>query len=52
MFPQQLEDLYTKPRDAFKLKSPADKKPAAASNAKQKFNITIDGVTKSVEVSQ
>lgn len=52
MFPQQLEDLYTKPRDAFKLKSPADKKPAVASNAKQKFNITIDGVTKSVEVSQ
>ena len=52
MFPQQLEDLYTKPRDAFKLKSPADKKPAAAANAKQKFNITIDGVTKSVEVSQ
>lgn len=29
MFPQQLEDLYTKPRDAYKLKSPADKKPRA-----------------------
>ena len=51
MFPQQLEDLYTKPRDAYKLKSPADKKPAGAGVAPQKFDITIDGVKKHVEVS-
>ncbi len=53
MFPQQLEDLYTKPRDAFKLKSPADRKPkAAAVPGTSKFKVTIDGVTKNVEVSQ
>ena len=51
MFPQQLEDLYTKPRDAYKLKSPADKKPAGAGVSPQKFDITIDGVRKHVEVS-
>ena len=47
MFPQQLEDLYSKPRDAFKLKSPADKKPAGEA---RKLNITINGVSKNVEI--
>ena len=47
MFPQQLEDLYSKPRDAFKLKSPAEKKP---SGEPRKLNITIDGVSKNVEI--
>ena len=45
MFPQQLEDLYKKPKDAFKLKTPEEKKLAEAKAAgKEKtFNITIDG---------
>jgi oxaloacetate decarboxylase alpha subunit/pyruvate carboxylase subunit B len=47
MFPQQLEDLYSKSRDAFKLKSPAEKKP---SGEPRKLNITIDGVSKNVEI--
>lgn len=49
MFPQQLEDLYKKPREAYRLKTPAEKK--AASGGKQSFDITIDGVKKHVEVS-
>ena len=45
MFPQQLEDLYKKPREAFKLKTPEDKKIAAAKAAGKErvFNISIDG---------
>ena len=45
MFPQQLEDIYNKPKDAFKLKSPEEKKLAEAKAAgKEKtFNISIDG---------
>ncbi len=51
MFPQQLEDLYNKPRESFALKSPADKKPAVGEAIKsQKLNITIDGVKKAVQV--
>jgi len=53
MFPQQLEDMYSKPRDAFKLKSLADKKPEVSpSQGKKRLSITIDGVTKSVEIAQ
>ncbi len=45
MFPQQLEDLYKKPREAFKLKTPEDKKIAAAIAAgrEKTFSIAIDG---------
>ncbi len=45
MFPQQLEDLYKKPREAFKLKTPEDKKIAAAVAAgrEKTFSIAIDG---------
>ena len=42
---QQLEDLYKKPREAFKLKTPEDKKIAAAVAAgrEKTFSIAIDG---------
>lgn len=44
MFPQQLEDLYKKPRSAYALKSPADKKPEGAANTSSgTFKISIDG---------
>ena len=45
MFPQQLEDLYKKSREAFKLKTPEDKKIAAAIAAgrEKTFSIAIDG---------
>ena len=53
MFPQQLEDLYKKPRSAFALKTPEDKKLAEAKAAgrEKTFNISIDGApAKNVKV--
>lgn len=50
MFPQQLEDLYTKPREAYRLKTPEEKQTQKASAGAQSFNITINGVTKAVSV--
>ncbi len=55
MFPQQLEDLYKKPREAFKLKSPAEKKAALSSAPifgadSAKLRINIDGVVRNVSV--
>ncbi len=58
MFPQQLEDLYTKPREFYKLKSPKDKIPAcpppaeAAAKGPQKLKISIDGQERSVTVEK
>lgn len=49
MFPQQLEDLYTKPRSAFALKKPSEKvQPAKSGSSNMK--ITIDGVQRNVSV--
>ncbi len=49
MFPQQLEDLYKKPREAFKLKTPAEKaKPTSIDGANLK--IKIDGVVRNVSI--
>ena len=51
MFPQQLEDLYKKPRSAFELKKPEEKiQKAAGAKAPEKLRITIDGVEKDVSV--
>lgn len=53
MFPQQLEDLYKKPRSAFELKKPEDKIKAEAPKGKispEKLRITIDGESKDVTV--
>jgi len=47
MFPQQLEDLYKKPRSAYRLKTPEEKKLGSP----RKLKITINGVTKDVEVA-
>ena len=55
MFPQQLEDLYTKPREAFRLKSPEEKKlaEAKASGKERSFSISIDGANaKTVKVAE
>ncbi len=54
MFPQQLEDLYKKPKSAFALKSPAEKKDAkAASGPKTShFRMVVDGVSKDVKVER
>ncbi len=55
MFPQQLEDLYSKPREAFRLKSPEEKKlaEAKASGKERAFSISIDGATaKTVKVAE
>ncbi|MBO5255861.1 MAG: pyruvate carboxylase subunit B [Opitutales bacterium] len=55
MFPQQLEDLYNKPREAFRLKSPEEKKIAEAKAAgkERSFSISIDGSNaKTVKVTE
>ena len=55
MFPQQLEDLYNKPREAFRLKSPEEKKIAEAKAAgkERSFSISIDGTNaKTVKVTE
>ena len=52
MFPQQLEDLYSKPRSAFALKKPEDKLVAASKSAPEKIRITIDGQVHDVSVQK
>ena len=51
MFPQQLEDMYKKPRSAYELK-----KPAASSSlggkGKGEFTVNIDGVSHSVTIEE
>ena len=60
MFPQQLEDLYSKPHSAYALKKPEDKLAAQKSEVvkgaegKMKvpanLRITIDGISKDVQI--
>ncbi len=56
MFPQQLEDLYKKPRDAFRLKPPSERKTAEAPRTpvfgvdSAKLRINIDGIVHDVSV--
>lgn len=50
MFPQQLEDLYKKPKSAYALRTPADKKAESPAVKGAHFKMTIDGVTKDVTV--
>ena len=53
MFPQQLEDLYKKPREAFRLKTPEEKKIAEAKAVGKEriFNISVAGAqAKNVKV--
>lgn len=52
MFPQQLEDLYKKPRAAFALKTPAEKlaQTAKSEGKTSHFKMTVDGVSKDVTV--
>ena len=59
MFPQQLEDLYSKPHSAYALKKPEDKLAAQKSEVKgsegktkvpANLRITIDGISKDVQI--
>ncbi len=43
MFPQQLEDLYKKPRSAYELKKPSEKKSEDANSGTKNYKISIDG---------
>jgi oxaloacetate decarboxylase alpha subunit/pyruvate carboxylase subunit B len=51
MFPQQLEDIYTKPRSAFKLKKPACKNPCTG-KGKSELSVTVDGAVHTVIVEE
>ncbi len=53
MFPQQLVDIYTKPKSAFELKKPAPKcAPSANQNRKGNFKVLVDGVSHSVSIEE
>jgi len=56
MFPQQLEDLYKKPRSAFELKKPASAAPAAAalkpSGNASHFKVSVDGAAHNVSIEE
>ena len=51
MFPQQLEDLYKKPRSAYELKKPAPKS-ALSGKGKGEFTVNVDGVSHSVTIEE
>lgn len=51
MFPQQLEDMYKKPRSAYELKKPAAKS-AFAGKGKGEFSLNIDGVSHKVVIEE
>ena len=51
MFPQQLEDIYTKPRSAFELKKPAAKNPFAG-KGRGEFSVTVDGASHKVTIEE
>lgn len=51
MFPQQLEDMYKKPRSAFDLKKPASKS-ALSGKGKGDFTVNVDGVSHKVTIEE
>ena len=48
MFPQQLEDMYTKPRSAYELKKPAN----PMNKGKGEFTVNIDGAVHNVTIEE
>lgn len=48
MFPQQLEDMYTKPRSAYELKKPAN----PMNKGKGEFTVNIDGTVHNVTIEE
>lgn len=51
MFPQQLEDIYTKPRSAFELKKPAGRK-CSMEKGRAEFTVNVDGAVHSVTIEE
>ena len=51
MFPQQLDDMYKKPRSAFALKKPASKS-ALSGKGKGDFTVNVDGVSHKVTIEE
>jgi Pyruvate/oxaloacetate carboxyltransferase len=52
MFPQQLEDIYSKPRSAFELKKPESKKASGGAKGKGEFAVTVDGLKHTVTIEE
>lgn len=51
MFPQQLEDMYKKPRSAYELKKPASSS-SLSGKGKGEFTVNIDGVSHNVTIEE
>lgn len=51
MFPQQLEDIYTKPRSAFQLKPPPAKN-ACEGKGRGEFKVNVDGASHTVTIEE
>lgn len=52
MFPQQLVDIYTKPKSAFELKKTVCKNPCTDTPAKGQFSVSVDGVRHNVTIEE